>query len=285
MTINHKSRFDPSLSIIVAVYNGARTLERCIDSVVHQTYPYKELIIMDGGSVDGSLEILKRHDSQIKYWESKPDRGIYHAWNKALAHAEGEWICFIGSDDFFVDQGVLAKTVPYLIDAINHDCLYAYGRVELYSDKNRRVVETANDSWEIMKKKFRRGGFLVHSGSFHHRSLFDGSGFNECYKICSDKDFLYRNLKSRNAYFIDEVIIRMSMGGLSYSLAAKRQMVAEALVVWKDIPMTTFPWFLYVSAIKIVCYSIIQGIFGERFSVKLADALRRLRGENPYWDQ
>ncbi|MDA3897412.1 MAG: glycosyltransferase [Desulfobacteraceae bacterium] len=93
----------PKISIIVVVFNGAQTLERCLYSVVHQIYPCKELIIMDGGSTDGSVELLKRYDSQIKYWESKPDRGIYHAWNKALEHAEGEWICFIGSDDFFFD--------------------------------------------------------------------------------------------------------------------------------------------------------------------------------------
>ena len=87
---------NPLLTIIVAVFNGAKTLERCIDSVVQQTWPYKELIIMDGGSTDGTVDLLKRYDSKIKYWESRPDRGIYHAWNKALDHAEGEWICFIG---------------------------------------------------------------------------------------------------------------------------------------------------------------------------------------------
>jgi hypothetical protein len=137
-----------------------------------------------------------------------------------------------------------------------------------------------------MKKRFKRGGFLVHSGSFHHKSMFDnGGGFNERYKICGDKDFLFRKLRFGNAYYINEVIIRMSMGGLSYSLDAKKKMVEEALFIWKDIHMTTFPWLLYFSRMKITCYSLIKSIFGERFSVKLADALRRLRGENPYWDQ
>ena len=58
---------------------------------------------MDGVSTDGSVELLRRYDSQIKYWESRTDWGIYHAWNKAPDHAEGEWICFIGADDFFMD--------------------------------------------------------------------------------------------------------------------------------------------------------------------------------------
>jgi glycosyltransferase involved in cell wall biosynthesis len=268
------------------VLNGEKTIDRCIASVVHQIYPYKELIIMDGGSTDGTVELLKRYDKEIKYWESRPDRGIYHAWNKALIHADGEWICFIGCDDFFVDEGVLLRVVQNLSDAIKQDCLYAYGQVELYSDKYQRVVEKTNDSWEITKKRFKRGGFMVHSGSFHHRSLFDnGIGFNERYKICGDKDFLYRNLKFRNIYYINDVIIRMSMSGLSYSLATKRQMVKEALFIWKDIPMTSFPWLLYFSLMKITGYIIIKSIFGEQFSVRLANALRRLRGKNPYWSQ
>ena len=80
----------PTITIVIAVFNGAKTLERAIESVARQTYPYKELIVMDGGSTDGTVEILKRYGATIKYWESKPDRGIYHAWNKALDHAEGE---------------------------------------------------------------------------------------------------------------------------------------------------------------------------------------------------
>jgi glycosyltransferase involved in cell wall biosynthesis len=274
------------ITIIVAVFNGEETLERCIDSIVHQTYPNKELIIMDGVSTDGTVELLKRYDKEITYWESKPDRGIYHAWNKALDHAEGDWICFIGADDFFVDAGVLARVVPKLKDAINHDCLYAYGQVELYSDKKQRVVEKVNDSWEIVKKRFKRGGFLVHSGSFHHKLLFENSGgFNERYKICGDKDFLFRKLKSRNAYYINEVIIRMSMGGLSYSLEAKKKMLGETLLIWKDIPMTTFPWILYFSLIKVTSYRIIKNIIGAHSSTRLANVLRLLRRKNPYWDQ
>jgi Glycosyltransferases involved in cell wall biogenesis len=85
---------NPLFTIIVAVLNSKETLERCIESVNSQTYPYKELIIKDGGSTDGTVEILKNNDDKIAYWESSPDHGIYHAWNKALQYARGEWICF-----------------------------------------------------------------------------------------------------------------------------------------------------------------------------------------------
>ena len=76
---------EPSISVIVAVLNGAKTLQRCIDSVAQQTYPNKELIIIDGGSQDGTVDILKANQGKITSWISEPDRGIYSAWNKGLA--------------------------------------------------------------------------------------------------------------------------------------------------------------------------------------------------------
>jgi glycosyltransferase involved in cell wall biosynthesis len=72
------------ITIIVAVLNGRETIRQCIESVNNQTYLYKELIIIDGGSTDGTVEILKDNNDKIAYWESKPDRGIYHAFNKAI---------------------------------------------------------------------------------------------------------------------------------------------------------------------------------------------------------
>jgi glycosyltransferase involved in cell wall biosynthesis len=277
---------EPSISIIVAVLNGIESLSRCLHSIFNQTYPYKELIIMDGGSTDGSVELLKRYDSKIKYWESQPDRGIYHAWNKGLDHANGEWICFIGCDDFFFHKEILEEIAPYLIDAKNKGLAYAYGKVALYSDKNKRVIENFNDPWEIMKKRIKRGDFLVHSGSFHHRSLFDNNiRFNERYKICGDRDFLLRKLKFQEAYYINEIIIGMSMSGLSFNLSAKKKLVEEALFIWEDIPMTSFPFSLYFSYIKLKCYLISKYILGESLSIKAANFLRRLRGMNPYWNQ
>ena len=94
----------PVTSVIVAVYNGAKTLQRCIDSVSNQTYPHKELIIIDGGSADGTVDILRANNDKIAYWKFKPDRGIYHAWNKALEHVQGAWIYFLGSEIIFGNQ-------------------------------------------------------------------------------------------------------------------------------------------------------------------------------------
>ena len=96
-----KNKSLPLITIIIAVFNGAKTLQQCIDSVAQQSYPNKELIIIDGGSKDGTLDLLKANSEKIDYWVSETDNGIYNAWNKGLAQANGDWICFLGADDFF----------------------------------------------------------------------------------------------------------------------------------------------------------------------------------------
>jgi glycosyltransferase involved in cell wall biosynthesis len=86
----------PLISIIVAVFNGAKTLQQCIDSVILQTYPNRELIIIDGGSKDGTVDLLKANSKQISYWISEPDHGVYNAWNKGLSQAKGDRMIIFG---------------------------------------------------------------------------------------------------------------------------------------------------------------------------------------------
>ena len=89
----------PRISIITVVYNGASTLEQTILSVLKQTYSRIEYIIIDGGSKDGTVDIIKKYQDRIAYWVSEPDEGIYDAMNKGIRHASGDWIYFLGADD------------------------------------------------------------------------------------------------------------------------------------------------------------------------------------------
>src|SRR5690348_14220883 len=90
----------PRVSLIIAVYNGASTIVKCLNSVAAQTYGSRELIVIDGGSTDGTVDILRCNADQLSYWISEPDTGVYNAWNKGLARARGEWIAFLGADDY-----------------------------------------------------------------------------------------------------------------------------------------------------------------------------------------
>src|SRR4051812_43794117 len=99
----------PRISVITAVLNGDRHLEHCILSVASQTYPNIEFIVIDGGSTDGSVEIIRRHEHRIRYWVSEPDKGIYDALNKGIRASTGDWVCVLGSDDFLYDEHVLQR--------------------------------------------------------------------------------------------------------------------------------------------------------------------------------
>jgi len=142
----------PLITIIIAVYNGSKTLQRCIDSIIKQTYTNKELIIIDGGSTDGTVEILKSNTQKISFWDSAADRGIYHAFNKALVHATGDWIYFLGADDVLHDEYVFEK-FSSIIRNTEKLPLVAYGKIVYCKGQTRKLM---GDKWNKVKDKTKR---------------------------------------------------------------------------------------------------------------------------------
>ncbi len=104
----------PLITIVTVVYNGEKTLEQTILSVLNQSYENLEYIIIDGLSTDGTLDIIKKYEDKIDYWQNEPDKGIYDAMNKGIVLSSGEWINFMNSGDLFYDDMVLTKISPYL---------------------------------------------------------------------------------------------------------------------------------------------------------------------------
>ncbi|GGM95881.1 PGL/p-HBAD biosynthesis glycosyltransferase [Dyadobacter beijingensis] len=90
---------NPLISVILVTYNAEKFLQRCLDSIFNQHYPHIEVIIMDGGSTDGTTAILQHNNTRLAFWKSEKDGGIYEAMNKALDHTRGQWVYFIGADD------------------------------------------------------------------------------------------------------------------------------------------------------------------------------------------
>jgi len=204
-----------TFTLIIAVKNGASTLQRCIDSVLAQSYSSIELIIIDADSDDGTKELLRLNDHNIAYWESKPDRGIAHAWNKALKHAKGEWLCFLGADDYFWDSAVI-DNVHYFIQSHEDLPSVIYGKVNVV-DAEDAVLGTYGDEWSVAQKHILDSMSLPHQGVFHHRSLFLQHGeFDEIYKVGPDYEFLLRELIDGDAILIPSLIVTgMQQGGLS----------------------------------------------------------------------
>ncbi|MEK6780170.1 MAG: glycosyltransferase family 2 protein [Bacteroidota bacterium] len=199
----------PLISVITAVYNCKNTIERTIISIITQNCTEFEYIIVDGGSTDGTLDILRKYQNRISILISEPDNGIYNAWNKGVKVASGEWICFIGSGDSLYPDTLL-KYQRYIL--LNGGCMYISSKVNL--QKNGNIVRVIGQPW--IWPKFLRYMTVAHVGSMHHKSLFEQYGlFDESYKITGDYEFLLRPGKNLSAGFFPEITVEMELGGIS----------------------------------------------------------------------
>ncbi len=224
---DQKTAARPLVTVVVAVRNGARNLQRCIDSVSTQTLPNRELIVMDGGSTDATVEILKANAAAVGYWESVPDRGIFHAWNKAVARARGEWLCFLGADDYLWAPDTLERFRPHL-EAATPAHRVVYGAVASIA-LSGETIAIVDQPWEWARHRFFGAMSIPHTGMFHHRSLFEDHGpFDEGFQQLGDYDFLLRELKHRPPLYVPDLIqAGYEEGGVSTRLAAGLRIVRE----------------------------------------------------------
>ena len=272
----------PIITIIVAVFNGEKTLQKCIDSFVNQTYHNKQLIIIDGASTDNTLHIIRASQSHI-FFLSEPDNGIYSAWNKALKHATGDWICFLGADDYFYNERVLEEVSAELA-GLPVSTRVVYGQVMLI-DTFGESIFTVGESWKKAGKLFTKLMSIPHPGTMHHESLFaDYGGFDESFKIAGDYEFLLRELKTAKAHFIPNLTaVCMQVGGISSNPLNTIKQLKEVRKAQKkhgDV-WPSFTWLMAYSRpyIRITLFKII----GEKSTRLILDYLRSLSGKSAYW--
>lgn len=258
-------------------------MQQCIDSIVRQTYPYKELIVVDGGSSDGTVELLEANTPPINYWITEPDRGIYHAWNKALPAATGEWVCFLGADDFFWDAEVLARLSEQL-RVLPPGVRVAYGQNMLVNGKGERLYPLGAP-WETVKDKFFSGMCLPHPGLMHRRSLFEAHGpFDESFRIAGDYEMLLRELKQADARFIPNLIVAgVRQGGISSKPDAALLVLSESRRAQR-MHGQKLPSVLWLqSVLKVYLRLLLWHVFGERITRNALDLARQVLGQPKHW--
>jgi glycosyltransferase involved in cell wall biosynthesis len=268
------------MTIIISVLNGAETLERCLRSIFDQTWASREIIVMDGGSRDGTASILRNHDARIAYWESKPDRGIYHAWNKALDHATGEWICFLGADDRFRDEESLRR-VAEVLAGLPEETRVAYAAVDVV-DSGGRVLATVGRAWDEAKGDFLDHMAIPHQATFHRRSLFEARGrFDESFRICGDYELLLRELLDRAPHFIaGQVPVAMGAGGVSDSPVHLVRMTREFARARYAHGLTRVPPALSFAVLRARCRAWISRALGADAAETAARVYRRAAGKS-----
>ena len=201
-------RYHPVVTVVTAVLNGEKYLEKSILSVLNQTYDNVEYIIIDGGSTDRTLDIIRKYEHAIDYWLSEPDEGIYDAWNKAVRLAGGEWIAFLGADDVYLEGALMAYINS--INAYRNRPDYVSSRANLVSEK--QLIRTVGYGWNW--NTFKKYMNVAHVGSFHHRVLFEQYGlYDTTYRICGDYEFLLRSGPNLRAAFFNMITVNMGFGG------------------------------------------------------------------------
>ena len=201
------------ISLITVVYNAGNTIKRCIESVLAQNYSNIEYIIIDGGSTDGTIQIIDQYKSQISVFLSEPDKGIYDAMNKGIKLATGKIVGTLNSDDYFAYKDVLGD-VANAFEQQYSDIVY--GNLD-YVNPNGRVVR----KWvagKYLKGRFNWGWMPPHPTFYCKKELFESFGlFDSQFGTAADYELMSRfiHLNKAKTYYLNKTIVKMSLGGAS----------------------------------------------------------------------
>ncbi|CAG5079720.1 glycosyltransferase family 2 protein [Parvicella tangerina] len=209
------------ISIITINFQNLEGLKKTVDSVIEQDYQEVEYIVIDGGSQDGTKEFIERVENQLTYWVSEPDRGIYHAMNKGIEQASGDYLLFLNSGDWLVSPSTITNVVN---SGMSEDIIY--GNLIKVKDSEEREQNRGLEGKPITKHFMYRSS-LLHPSSFIKRELFDKVGrYNEDFKIVSDWLFFFNSIFQYEAVlkYVDIDVTYFDVGGVSSSAP---QIIAE----------------------------------------------------------
>lgn len=222
------------LSIITVNFNNLRGLYYTIESVINQTFIDYEYIIIDGGSTDGSVDVIKKYEDKITYWVSEPDRGIYNAMNKGILHTNGEYLMFLNSGDWLVDENILLKVFA---SKSNADILY--GDIFEVNQTGSQKLRQSLPSELITLASFNsnKGATIQHPASFIRRSLFENNLYDESYSIVADIKFWIERiiLQNLSVEYIQLVITNFSLDGISSNPTYYSKTIKERSRIFKEL--------------------------------------------------
>lgn len=199
----------PLISVVTVVYNAVNDIEITIQSVVSQTYKNIEYIVIDGGSVDGTKDVIEKHKDNISFFKSESDNGIYEAMNKGIVKATGDWIIFMNAGDTFYSNNTIQECYKEKLFNVNNDIIYG-DRIlfdPVYGKKNVQVAEI---------KKLNFGMHLFHQSCFIKLSLHKKYLYDETFRISGDFDFFYMLRKKK--YLFKKTNLKIcvfALGGVS----------------------------------------------------------------------
>lgn len=216
----------PILSVITVVYNNVDHVERTLLSVLNQTYPHIEYIVIDGASTDGTLQVIEKYKDRIAKFVSEPDKGIYDAMNKGLTMATGDYVLFMNSGD----ELYAPETVASVFATANNADIY-YGETEMINDKGEGLGQRRHKAPESFTwRSFKYGMSVSHQAIYIKRSLVDP--YDPQYQLSADIDWIIRAAKkAKTIVNVNQYVAKYLVGGMSK--AKHRQSLQERFDIMK----------------------------------------------------
>ena len=274
---------NPLISVIVATWNSEATIGKTLQSLRKQVGADFEVLISDGASTDGTMALVGQYSDMLAHCESRKDGGVYDAWNRVIPIARGDWLMFLGSDDWLERDNVLAELSRFVSDLAQdrQDSAYVYGETLLIEDAE--VIERLGaDDLPDRRLGLDTDPPFSHTGLLHHRSLFKNFGlFESDFKSAGDYEFLLRTAKQPTTRFhrYPGIVAHMSAGGMSTGASSRlrhyREMYeARAIHCDKKVPL-----WLRMGRIRATLVLLLSNTLGNAVTIMSANAYRRLKGK------
>lgn len=238
----------PLVTVVTVVFNGRDVIQRTIESVLAQTYPHIEYIVIDGGSTDGTMEVIDRYRSRISYVASEPDGGIYDAMNKGIAKAQGQWINFMNAGDCFFNE----KSVADAALCMGGSAMILYGGVEIRYPQYSRLQQPGSPEHLWTGMQFSHQSAFVRT-SYHKKHLYDLA-----HPVTADLAFMYAAYRAHQKFEDTHLVIASVMtGGVSESHRVRTILACADAVCGRDFRpfVRLFYWMKVVDA---VCRSLLR---------------------------
>jgi glycosyltransferase involved in cell wall biosynthesis len=237
------------VSIITVVLNGAETVEDTIKSVLSQSYNDVEYIVIDGGSTDGTLDILTKYHDRISACISEQDGGIYEAVNKGIRLSTGDIVATLNSDDVYADETIIGQMVEFMQ---NNDLDAAYGDLVYIDHNNNNRITRFWKTGQYKKRAFCYGWVIPHPTFFCRKRFFEKYGyFNEEFQIAADFELILRFIERHQITvgYLPKLLVKMRQGGKANVLTGIIRGNLEIIRSFRLNGLRLSPWFFVLKPI------------------------------------
>ena len=246
------------LSIVTVCLNSVETVEDTIKSVLIQDYKDIEYIVVDGGSSDGTLDILTKYQSRISTCISEPDNGVYDAMNKGIKLSSGDIVATLNADDMYADETIVGRMLEFIqkngLDA-------AYGDLAYIDPKNGNHVMRFWKAGKYKRGAFYHGWVMPHPTFFCRKKVFDKYGyFNNSFQIAADFELMLRFVEKHqiNVGYLPKVIVKMRTGGKANVLRGIIRGNWEIIRSFRLNNLRLSPWLFVCKPIIKICQLFVR---------------------------